>query len=263
MPSQIDIANMALGQIGVTQAISSFNDSSAAAVACKLFYSVKMDGLMRAAPWNFTRKTDLLTLLRQAIDPTTGEASDDPPAPPFLYEYLYPTDCLDARFIPRFGYGQPTGTVPLTTATTPIFIPPVVAQVPANMVIAHSTNAQGANTKVILTNEPLATLVYTARIDDPNLWDPNFIEAAVAVLAATLVNPLARNASLLKQNADMARQIVADARTSDGNEGLNSQDHIPDWLAIRGGGGDGGIACNGQWGGWGWFPMTWPDGLSF
>jgi hypothetical protein len=199
------------------------------------------------------------------MDLSTGAPSTNPPPPPFLFEYLYPADCLDARFIPRFNnYGTASissSTTPLTTAPNATFWPILVAEIPATFVVAMDTDSNGNQIKVILTDEPYAILVFTARIDDCNLWDSNFVDAAVHTLAAFLVNPLNRNAALFNQNVAIAREIIANARVNDGQEGIQSQDHIPDYIQIRGtyGGVAGwGFGPNGGggWTGWGWTPMS-------
>lgn len=272
----VSICNMALGQVGAQIPIQGISpplpDGSTEANACALYYSTVIKNLMRAAPWNFTRKTVRATLLKAAIDPSTGAPSSNPPPLPYAFEYLYPPDCLDLRFIPRICYTTSSSTssssVPLTTAPNTNIWPPMVAEVPATFVVANDTPTLSSSQqiKVILTNQPNALLVYTAQVDDPNLWDSSFVKAAVHSLAAELVNPLARNAALLTQNVNIAAAIIAEARTNDGNEGLNSQDHIPDWIQIRGTyGGAGGLGVGNNGYGWGgaWSPMIFANGLSY
>lgn len=269
------ICNMALGQIGAQVTIQGIDPplpaGSAEANACALYYSTVIKNLMRAAPWNFTRKTARATLLKAALDTTTGEPSTNPPPLPFAFEYLYPPDCIDMRFIPRICYTTSSSTsgssTPLTTTPNVNVWPPLLAEVPADYVVAMDTptTSSSQQIKVILTNQPNALLVYTAQINDPNLWDASFIKAAVHSLAAELVNPLARNAALLNQNVSIAASIIAEARSNDGNEGLNSQDHIPDWIQIRGTyGGAGGLGLgNNGYGYGGWSPMLFANGLQY
>ena len=88
--------------------------------------------------------------------------------------------------------------------------------------------------RVILTNLEYAELVYTAQIDDPDLWDSHFLLAVVATLGAWLVNPIARNAQVLKEQVAIATGLVKQARISDGVEGTTTTDHTPDFLAVRG-----------------------------
>lgn len=263
MPSVIDVCNSSLAQIGSQSTISSItpSDGSTEANVLALLYQPKIDALFTAAWWNFCRKQATLTLLRQAFNPSTGQVSTDPPPLPFLFEYAYPEDCLTARFIPRYFVG-PAITPPLTTGNNIQFWPPQMSEIPAKFVVGSGLDQQGNQIKVILTNEPLAKLVYSVRIEDPNLWDSSFYDAAVATLAAWLVNPLNMNRSLLQANIAIANRIIGDARVTDGNEGWHAQDHLPDWMAIRSEGGPWG----GNWAAPGyntWSSMAWPSGTSY
>jgi hypothetical protein len=275
LTAPVDIANMALGQAGSQISIQSITpplpEGSAEANTAALYYTPKIRALMRTAPWNFTRKQIRGTLLKSAWNLSTGQPSTNPPPLPFAFEYAYPPDCLDMRFIPNICYTTTSSTssssVPLTTGPAQTIWPPNMAEAPAPFVVGNDTDANGNMIKVIFTNQPYALLCYTAQVDDCDLWDSNFLDAAVHTLAAFFVNPLSLSAGLLKSNIEIAAQIIMNARTRDGNEGDYAQDHIPDWLQVRGTyGGAGGWGVNG-WGGalWGgsWMPMAFPGGLSY
>jgi len=138
---------------------------------------------------------------------------------------------MKARFILPV-WNQPAVTPPFTTGPSNILtqwgLPGAIPYQIASDTVASNL------TKVILTNLPTAQLVYTRKIDDPDLWDPSLVQAMVSTLAASLVNPLARNAQLFKDQVGVAGSIVQQARVSDGNEGTTQQDHLPDWIAVRG-----------------------------
>lgn len=263
MTSKVDIVNEALAQCGTQSTISSFDEGSPESNIASLLYQTKIDALFRAAHWGFARYQVLATLLKQAADPTTGAPSSDPPPKPWLFSYSYPEDCIQLRFIPRvMNPNTATPSPPLTTGTSSSFTPQVWAEVPAKFVIGTDFDSEGNRIKVILTNEPLATLVYTARIEDPDLWDPAFREAAVATLAAWFVNPLNMSKSLIDTNMAIATAVITQARISDGNEQWQSQDHQPDWISVRKGGGYGSWWTDPSMYGW-WSPMTFPNGLSY
>jgi len=127
-------------------------------------------------------------------------------------------------------------------------------------------------TRVILTNQPQAQLVYTVRVNDPNLWDNQFVDAASSSLAAWLVPALALNMQLMGLQIKVAQGIINSARVSDGNEGLTYVESLPDWIVARyqtGGlawSGSGGAADNfgtgeGAYGGFS--IMSWPSGISY
>jgi len=61
----------------------------------------------------------------------------------------------------------------------------------------------------------------------------------VASLAAFLCPGIAMNLPLMQMQARLAEEIIMQARTADGNEGSNCQDHVPDWISARNGGSGG------------------------
>jgi hypothetical protein len=199
-----------------------------------LFYQPKIDDLHRAAHWNFARFQAPLTLLKAALgtpENPTGTTTLIPPLP-WRYSYAYPSDCLKARYI--LPVVPTTGVqVPFTTADNMV-MPGYSDNVSVKFVVATDTDTLGNRVRVILTNLSQATLVYTSRITDPNLWDPSFVQAATSYLGAWFVNALARNAALHKDQMTIAMQIINKARASDGNEGPITQDHLPDWIKTRG-----------------------------
>ena len=235
----VDIANLSLDSIGARMSVTSINPpgppNNPNAVVVSRQYQLRIDALHRAAHWNFARKQATLSLLKAAQGTPENPNGTTLPLPPrpWQYEYLYPSDCLAARYLipnpPITGTTNPPflagGTV-----QTPVWYPPIGYK----FAVAVDTDSHGQQIKVILTDLEWSQLVYTARISNPDLWDPHFTTAAVASLGAWLVNPLARNAQVLKEQVDIASSVITQARITDGNEGVTSIDHTPDWMAVRG-----------------------------
>jgi hypothetical protein len=234
MVAPVDVVNIALQEIGSQASISSFNDGSAEAVAAGILYQPKIDALHRAAHWNCARYQVALTLLKAAAG-TTENADGSGPVPPlpWLYEYAYPADCLKARFIlPIWNANNPSG-VPLTTAP-PVTLALAWSSPPVPFQVSTDFDADGNVIRVILTDMCQAQLVYTKRIVNPDLWDPHFLSAATSYLGCWFVNALARNQQLFNDTAGVAKDIIAQARVSDGNEGLTSQNREASWIKARG-----------------------------
>lgn len=258
MTSPVDIVNIALTEIGARETVQRINpsDGSAAANAASVLYTPKIQALIRAAHWNCARKQAALTQLKAAI--IDGEVSDDPPPVPWLYEYAYPSDCLACRFILPM-WNLPNNSVPFTTAEN--IVPYIMTGPPVKYVVSTDIVEEKIR-RVILTNMPQAVMVYTKDISqEPDLWDTHFMAAATSTLGAWLVNPLNRNRSLLMDQTNVAKAIILQARLTDGNEGLTSADHLPDWMQIRatgaGWGIDGGIYYQG------WDAIGFPGGFAF
>ena len=91
-----------------------------------------------------------------------------------------------------------------------------------------------SNQRVVLCNVEDAIIRYNTQIVDPNVMDPLFQDAWVAIVAARVVYQLSGDKSLANQAVGAANAIIAEARSVDGNEGLTVNDVTPDWLRVRG-----------------------------
>ena len=247
MTAPVDICNQALDQMRSGVSVQSINpsDGTLAGDVMSRNYQPRVDGVSRAAHWNCLRVEQPLTILRAArgtVYNPTGSASANPPAN-WLYEYAMPSQpwCLRVRYVfPWANQSTTSGNitlpnVPLTTGS--------VAELPsgygcgviaAPFAVSTDVDGSGNPIKVILTNAPYAQCVYTARILDPSLWDSQFVDAVVMTLAAWTCEPIAGGART-KELSMLAAQLITAARVSDGNEGTQTSDYTPDWIAIRGG----------------------------
>ncbi len=268
-----DIANRALDAAGVSFTIGDLEEGTREAQILLRSYGECLRQLLRGANWAFARKTAPLTLLADASGQTANVGTMVPV--PWLYSYSYPTDAMKVRFVPWNGPGLtppvPLGNIaipqtPLYTGENP---QPQAGQrlVPAPFTIATDFNyppspgqidweVQGVSPQgrtVVLTNVKEALCVYTALMLYPSVWDPLFREAMVAYLASQTCLALHKDKKLalavrpaLIQNV---KEKLAAARAIDGNEGVYSTDHMPDWMAARRSGGWGGNsgAFGGGW----------------
>lgn len=123
MTTYVDIVNRALQDIGTRTTIASLSENSNEAIQANLVLQKTLDELVRMAPWNCATNWANLTYISSL--PGTPENSSSAellwskglPAPPWVYEYQYPVDCLRPLWIvPAFMTGF-TGT-PITTAVT-------------------------------------------------------------------------------------------------------------------------------------------------
>lgn len=216
MASKVDICNLALASVGTRSTITNLNESSAEARQLKLQYPNAVDAILQAAHWNFARAQKALSLLKDA----TISPPDNVPAP-WCYEYDFPSDCIQARYImPQYVNGP---------AVVSFTIGPAVP-----FLVSTDFDISQNRKKVILTNQPQANLVYTARIDDSTLFDGQFVQALAAYLGALVCIPLNGDKTLMKLAWAKADAITKDARASNGNEGLTVNDHVPDWIRVRG-----------------------------
>lgn len=245
--SEVSICNRALQAIGTRTQIASLTEQSVEARNCNLILADTRDEILGMAFWNFAKKTAYLSLVKAApgtpsnpLNPSNfGLWSAAYPPPPWLYEYQYPTDCIQVRSIVQQMQNYYVG-IPLTSngvGTYPYFIGPG-----AMFEVASDTDTNGQDQNVILTNQYQAIGVYTKRVTNPLLFSNLFTEALVQAMAAKLV--LAMNGQVAMANTKFAQAnaFIKEARTSDGNEGLTIIDPIPDWIACRDDGFGGGAS---------------------
>ena len=257
MTSQLDISNRSLAQAGAREQITSFTENSVSSINCNLLFQPTYEQLARAAHWNCLRAQTTLTLLKAAQGTPENQTGTILPIPPqpWLYEYLLPPDCLMVRFLLPTFLPQ-VGSVPIFP--TPSSLAPTLLPRQEIPFVVATDLVGGNRTKVILTNLSLAQVVYTINEPNPDFWDSQFQAAYVASLAAFLIPPLNLNMSLLSMQTKIADNIIAQARTADGNESVQVQDHTPDWMLARGCGEW--VGGNYGYGYGGYDNMCWPGG---
>lgn len=196
MFSDIEICNIALGRIGVSQKIESLTELSNEAAVLSTFIEQVREAVLRDFPWPFATK--FLSLALVESDP-----NDD-----WDYAYRYPIDCVKLRRI--------VNTAGRTDAT----------RIPFRL--AH--DAQG---RLIWTDEENATVEYTARVTDPLLYDGIFASVFAWRLATEAATALTGGDAykMGKRALEMYYLELEKAR----NEALNEEqsDEPPDSEFIR------------------------------
>lgn len=188
MPSETDLLNDALGQIGATP-VNAIDDGSVNANHCQRFYPALRDGLLRTADWNFASQR--VELAQEATAPVFE----------FAYSYALPGDYLRVR---EYYGGSPSsgdGTD--------------LALLEARRLLKWKVEG-----KKILTNDGEVFIRYTARITNPDIWDPIFYQCVSAWLASKLANAITKDhkkaTALLQQAVDILLPLAA---AVDGQEG--------------------------------------------
>ena len=122
-----------------------------------------------------------------------------------------------------FRYALPTGCIRLLRITA------------ANSADSARFEVAGDSaSRFVLCDEPAAEAVYTARVDDPNLYDAGFSTALVDQLAAHIAYPITQKTDTAVRLAQMARAALSEAMASDVNEAAPGPgDRLPDWITAR------------------------------
>lgn len=242
MTSETDICNRALAESGARSSIASLTENSTEAKAAAQFYQSVRDQVLRAARWGFARKTATLSLLKAA--PGTPESTvaassvwtSASPAPPWLYSYALPSDCM------LFWRVQQQSN-PIGSGGVPIFSVASLGnnwggynydQAPIRFEMGSDDDASGNPVKVILANEPQALGVYGRRITDPTIWDELFSEAVVQALAGKFAFAVSGDKELTKMRLQLANAAIMAARAADSNQGLTVAEHDASWITARG-----------------------------
>lgn len=123
----------------------------------------------------------------------------------WAYCYAYPSDCLMARKIHN-PYGN--DRIPFEVATTD-------------------------SGMVVYTDLAAAELVYTRRVTDLDLCDPQFLEALSWKLAADVALSVTGSKDLMQVALTMYRNILSQAQTADANEGEEEEARPASWLESR------------------------------
>lgn len=85
--SSTDICNIALSHLGISKEIANMNEQSKEAEACRRFYEVTRESVLKDHSWPFASKYATLALIEQN------------PNDEWAYSYRYPTDALFIRRI--------------------------------------------------------------------------------------------------------------------------------------------------------------------
>lgn len=228
MASEVDIYNLALTFLDLSDVVHSPNDQNQAAVACRRFYTHARKKVFETAQWDFALKMPPLALV---LDQSTLPATTVAPYPGWRYVYRRPLDCLRMLAVttpyglrinpaPAFWWGQYPG--PSAGSWGP-WRPPfteVLDQV--NLPVNQSID--------ILTDQAGAYGVYVADVTNVDVWSHTFREAVAWNLAVPIAGPLSANESAKNKAEQMARLSITTALALTLNE--KQPDPYPDSPAI-------------------------------
>lgn len=192
------LVNQGLMAAGLTRRVANIFDGSEEAKVALEEYGQARDELLDLKDWSFSRQVAALTLLK-GPPPNGGYSPSQPwsnlyPYPGFLYEYAYPSDCLDLRAIMPYPGPMPDlDPVPQLWRVDNDLLPSIVDGV-----------ATGPAQKVIYANATDAIAVYRARVVNPSQFDTGFVSALVASLGKKFAVAFGENI-----NVEQARQANA------------------------------------------------------
>lgn len=200
MASQIDIYNLALGFIGVSETVDSLEERSKNRLACGRFWELARDTVLAQFPWPFATKYATLAALPQTTRP-------------YLFTYQYPTDCLKAMFFTN-----------------------AIGTQPDEKYQARFETSYGDGGQVILSSEAAPVLAYVVRVEDVGRFPPLFVEALAYKLASMIAMPISNTRAIAETNAQLYTQAVQEAWASALNESNFATTRESEYITVRGGG---------------------------
>lgn len=186
MPSEVDLLNDSLSQIG-SGPIVSIDDGSVSANHCARLYPALRDALIRSHHWNWA-----MTRVELAQDAT-------PPVTEFAFSYTLPADCL--KVVEFAGADLDTST------SIPLFD-------------SHGAFQYKIEGRKLLTNYGTALVVYLARVTNPDAWDPLFYQVVATWLASKLASAITKDDRKSSELLNKAVSVLMPlAMAVDGQEG--------------------------------------------
>lgn len=223
MPSESDICNLALSNIGDSATVVSISPPSGSvqAVHCARFYPIARNSMLEMHPWDFAVKRVSLALL-----------SETPPSP-WQYAYAAPGDALNliaildpaatddysAGLIQYGSYQGPPG------AMVGIYTPQ-----------PFTSEVDPTGTQVIYTNQQNAVLRYSALVTDSTQFSPLFVTALGYLLASMLAGPIIKGAegrAESKAQYQLFKAAMGEATSSDSNQRNVHPTQSVGWIANR------------------------------
>lgn len=200
MASVVEICNLALGHLGKDD-ISSIDEASAEARACKKFFTITVETMLQVYPWMFAKTTASLAAV------TNGKVNK------WLHAYQRPIDCLKLRMVSDESLAD---------------------YMPSGDGITLGKHNHEVEGQIIYCDLSPAYLVYTKKIADTTLFPPTFVEAVASALAARCAMPITRDLKVRNDAILMARSSLATAMEADASEEQYTHDHPSDRVEARG-----------------------------
>jgi len=194
MPSQVSICNMALGYLNHAIRIAAIDENSNEADQCSLYYEPALRATLRAFPWNFAMRYATLANLGTPISPS------------WTVMYAVPSDAVALR--------------------------PIMPEIPGTPANKYEVAFNGT-AKVIMCNVDDATARYTAFVDDPNIYDAQFVTAFAWQLASEMALVLTGSVQMKQMAETQFRNVINSAWVSDGSEGIPDEPIEAEWIRAR------------------------------
>lgn len=201
MSSKTQIVNLALQRIGVSQQVANVDtENSRNALSAKIIFDQERDAVLAAFEWPFaTRYVSPALVAGSGTVPLNND---------WIFSYRYPVDALSIRRI---------------------------VSVLGRRDIAPAAFRIGSDVagRLIYTSIENAEIEYTARVTDPESFDPIFVSAFAWKLAASLAPALSRISNVAVMAMQLYELDLSKAKAQALNEGENAAPPDAEWIRSR------------------------------
>lgn len=225
MASEVDICNLALGNLGDIANVSSIDppEGSAQAQLCAQFYPIARDSLLEMHTWGFCTMRANLPLLQDL----SGQQTQ------WQYIYQAPSNVLNyIAVLDQNAMDDYSQQFPMAYTQVGLVNNGQGLYTPQDFVVESLVDG----TQVIYTNQDNAMLRYTAKVTDPTKFTPLFVEALSHYLSAKLAGPLLKGdqgAAEAKRQMQLFQLHMEKAVESDSNQRRLQVKQSTPWMAAR------------------------------
>ena len=226
MASQLDVYNLALTYLDISQTVQSLNDPTPTAGTLNRWYDWARRKVLRDAWWDFATKTVALALL---LDQATLTSQAQFMFPGWRYVYQRPIDSL--RFLAvSTQYGIRINPYTRTWWYDQSQAPQWGPYRPPWREAIDTIQTPAGSAIDILTDQDAAWGIYTVDVTNTGIWSEAFQEAVAWNLAVPCAGPLSANQNAKKNAIVMARQSINSALAVELNQ--QQPDPYPESPAI-------------------------------
>ncbi|MCH8816091.1 MAG: hypothetical protein IH957_13565 [Chloroflexi bacterium] len=199
-----EIANMALSHLG-KDTIENRTEQTPEGEQVRIWYDYSRRMVLEVYDWNFARGR----LTAALHGDTISETATDPMAGVWGYRYQYPNDCVMMRKIQNPS-APPADAIPF--------------EVELNL---------DRTQRSILTDQEDAVLVYTADIENTDLFSGLFVLAFSHLLASHMAFALTGKVKIADGQMNKFRGVLPAATAASANEAVSAPPRDVDWIRDR------------------------------
>lgn len=199
MANEVEICNLAISRLAANP-IQALSDQTREAQVCRRHFNILRDSVLRDFDWAFARRRVAVARL---------DLTDSV----FTFVYDLPADCLIVRRI--VNPSDPEGTDPAKKINFEVAL--------------HPTD----NRQVLYTNQASPTIVYTANVTGPTVFDAMFTDALAWRLAMEFAVPLRGSPELMNACSQYYRAALASSHVQSAKESHQVPTGAGDFVAAR------------------------------